>query len=84
MSWKSDLKLSDLDARGEIEVTCRRCGVTRYERVGQLLDRNRSARHQHLDEVEQDLRCSLRECGGAVRISLIYDDLTEGFVGGMP
>jgi hypothetical protein len=33
--------------------------------------------------VERALRCSNRFCRGAVRIALIHDDKTEGFVGGM-
>jgi len=36
-----------------------------------------------VDEVERGLRCSNRFCRGAVRVALIHDDKTEGFVGGM-
>jgi len=37
----------------------------------------------YIDEVERALRCSSRFCRGAVRVALIHDDKTEGFVGGM-
>jgi hypothetical protein len=36
----------------------------------------------YLDELEAQLLCARRQCGGAVRIALVHDD-TEGFVGGM-
>ncbi len=39
--------------------------------------------HAYIDEVERELKCSSRICRGAVRVALIYDDKTEGFVGGM-
>ncbi len=39
--------------------------------------------HAYLDEVEYGLHCSNRFCRGGVRIALIHDDKTEGFVGGM-
>ena len=83
MNWKSDLRLSDLDSGEEIEVTCKRCRLTRYERAGELLASDEEMQHLHLDEVERMLRCSSRICRGPVRLSLIYDDKTEGFVGGM-
>jgi hypothetical protein len=31
MNWKTDLKLADLDAATRLEVTCKRCGLCRYE-----------------------------------------------------
>jgi hypothetical protein len=37
----------------------------------------------YVDEVEKALRCTSRFCKGHVRVALIYDDKTEGFVGGM-
>jgi hypothetical protein len=82
MNWKTDLKLADLDSATRLEVTCRRCGFSRYEQQAALIQRP-GLRHAYLDEVERVLRCSKRSCQGAVRIALIYDDKTEGFVGGM-
>jgi hypothetical protein len=35
------------------------------------------------DEVERALKCASRKCHGPVRIALIHDGKTEGFVGGM-
>ena len=37
----------------------------------------------YLDEVERGLKCASRTCHGPVRIALIHDGKTEGFVGGM-
>jgi hypothetical protein len=81
MSWKSYLKLTDLDANVQIEITCKLCGLTRYETPMEIL--RRGFKHAYLDEVERALRCKDRHCNGSVRISLNYDDKTEGFVGGM-
>jgi hypothetical protein len=36
-----------------------------------------------IDEIEKALECDLGFCRGPVRVSLIFDDKTEGFVGGM-
>jgi hypothetical protein len=82
MNWKTDLKLADLDAATRLEVTCKRCGLCRYEPREALL-RQQELAQAYIDEVERALRCSNRFCRGAVRVALIHDDKTEGFVGGM-
>lgn len=82
MNWKTDLKLADLDPATRLEVTCKRCGLSRYERQSALMQRPELVQ-AYLDEVERALRCSNRFCQGVVRVALIYDDKTEGFVGGM-
>jgi len=82
MNWKTDLKLADLDAATRLEVTCKRCGLCRYEPQAALL-RQQELAQAYIDEVERALRCSSRFCRGAVRVALIHDDKTEGFVGGM-
>ncbi len=82
MNWKTDLKLSDLDTRTEIEVVCKRCGLARYETQKQLLE-SMELKNAYLDQVEASLHCANRFCRGGVRISLTYDDKNEGFVGGM-
>ena len=83
MNWKTDLKLTDLNATTAIEIVCKRCGLSRYEIQMQLLNEHPEFQHAYLDEVEYSLHCSKRSCCGGVRISLIYDDKNEGFVGGM-
>ncbi len=83
MSWKTDLKLADLDAATALEVACKRCGLTRYETQAELMKRQPEFRCAYLDEVEYGLCCANRFCRGGVRISLIHDDKNEGFVGGM-
>jgi len=82
VNWKTDLRLSDLEAGCRIEATCKKCGLTHYEQAAQLLARP-GMRHAWLDEVERRLCCASRFCRGPVRIALIHDDKTEGFVGGM-
>jgi len=82
MNWKTDLKLADLDAATRVEVTCKRCGLCHYEPCAALM-RNPELAQAYLDEVEHALRCSDRFCRGAVRVALIHDGKTEGFVGGM-
>jgi hypothetical protein len=82
MNWKTDLKLADLEPATRLEVTCKRCGLSRYEQQVALMQRPELAQ-AYLDEVERALRCSNRFCRSAVRVALIHDDKTEGFVGGM-
>jgi hypothetical protein len=83
MNWKTDLKLTDLDAGTQIEVVCKRCGLSRYELQAALMLRPDLAQ-AYLDEVEHALRCSNRSCRGIVRIALLHEHKTEGFIGGMP
>ncbi len=82
MNWKTDLKLSDLDGTAAVEITCRRCGQTRTETAAALA-RRPEMEQVYLDELERALKCTGRSCHGAVRIALIHEGKTEGFVGGM-
>ena len=81
MNWKTDLKLSDLDANTRIEATCKRCGMTHWQERHALMAR-RDLAHAYLDEVEKAVKCANRFCQGPVRIALVHDGKTEGFVGG--
>lgn len=83
MNWKQDLQLSDLDDGGNLEVSCRRCGHTRYETIATLKSRQDVHRHIYLDELETRLKCTQRGCHGAVRLSIVVDAETEGFMGGL-
>ena len=82
MTWKTDLKLADLEATTAIEVVCKRCGLARHETQEQLIAQTGFG-NLYLDEVEYSLHCLDRVCRGGVRLSLVYDDKNEGFVGGM-
>jgi len=82
MSWKSETRLSDMDPTARMEITCRRCGLTRYETQAALI-RRPALRFATLEQVEASLTCADRWCHGRVRLSLVYDDLNEPFVGGM-
>jgi hypothetical protein len=82
MTWKHDLKLSDLDGRTEIEIVCKRCGCARTTTAGKLQG-NRAFDQFYLDQVESGLNCSRPGCGGPVRIALLHEDKVEGWVGGL-
>ena len=82
MNWKTDLKLSDLDTRTRLEITCRSCGHSRYE-TRDSLSTNPMLANFYLDQIEGHLRCSKRTCRGCVRVALIHSTKMEGFVGGM-
>ena len=82
MNWKTESRLADLAPATRFELTCRRCGLTRYETQAALI-RHAALRYATLDRVENSLACTDRFCRGKVRLSLVYDDLNEPFVGGM-
>jgi hypothetical protein len=81
VSWKQEIQLRDLDADQSIEVTCHRCGQTYYRQVSELLGLGKTS---YLDEVEKRLACKQRGCRGGVRLSLMDNAETDGFVGGLP
>jgi hypothetical protein len=81
VSWKHDIQLRDLDADRSIEVACRRCGQSYYRQVSELLGLGEMS---YLDEVEKRLACQRRGCRGGVRLSLMDNAETDGFVGGLP
>ena len=83
MNWKTDLKVSDLEASAPVEIACRICGQTRTETAGALRLRP-EFKQVYLDEMERELRCADRLCGGPVRIALLHDGKSQGFVGGKP
>jgi hypothetical protein len=72
---------SDLDKLAPIEITCRCCGQTRTEPAASLM--RPEFKQAYLDEVERAPKCAGRFCQGPVRIALIHDGKTEGFIGGM-
>lgn len=82
MNWKTDLQLRDIDARQRIEATCRRCGHTHYVDAGPLLARP-ELEYIYMDELERMTACKARGCRGQVRLALVHDRDTEGFVGGL-
>lgn len=82
MNWKTNLQLIDLDEHHPIEVTCRTCGHSLYERPLDLLQQH-ELKYAYLDEVEASLTCKQRGCHGKVRIALSSHNETEGFMGGM-
>lgn len=84
MSWLEDTALRDLDDRVLIETVCVRCGYEKIYSVTEVLLRV-DHRGVYLDEVAKNLICVRPQCRHAgVRLTLIRDTDTSGFVGGMP
>jgi hypothetical protein len=84
VTWLEDTALRDLDDNVIIEATCTRCLHVWLQSPVQLLIKvvHRDVR---LDEVAQHLACPRPGCRHVgVRLTLIKNDETSGFVGGMP
>ena len=84
MGWREETTLRDLDDSVLIEATCIRCLHTWLQSPVELLLKV-DHRDVHLDEVAKNLSCPLRSCRCVgVRIEVIRNEDTSGFVGGMP
>lgn len=84
MTWLHDTSLRDLDDDVAVEATCLRCQHTWLQSPLQLLLKvvHRDVR---LDEVAANLTCIRPKCRYVgVRLSLIRNEDSSGFVGGMP
>lgn len=84
MTWLEDTALRDLDDSVVIESTCIRCLHTWLQSPVQLLIKV-DHRNVYLDEVAKHLACPRPGCRHVgVRLTLIKNTDTSGFVGGMP
>ena len=84
MSFLDDITLRDLDDTELIEATCIKCLHTWTQSPLQLLLKV-DHRDVTLGEVAKDIRCARPHCGYAgARITLVRNEDTSGFVGGMP
>ncbi len=84
MTWLEDTALRDLDEGTIIESTCMRCLHVWQQSPLQLLIKV-AHRDVHLDEVAKHLACPRPGCRHVgVRLTLIKNEETSGFVGGMP
>lgn len=84
MSWLDDVHLRDLDDHHVIEATCLKCGHTWLQSPVQLLLKV-DHRDVRLAEVARHLACTRFGCRHAgVRLTVLRNDETSGFVGGMP
>ncbi|MFH1517373.1 MAG: hypothetical protein ABIH17_05750, partial [Pseudomonadota bacterium] len=84
MSWLTDMSLKDLDDSKALEATCIRGLHTWLQSPTQLLIKV-GHRDVYLDEVADNLACPRTGCWHVgVRLSLVRNDDTSGFVGGMP
>lgn len=84
MTWKSELLVRDLDDCFIVEATCLKCGHTWLMTPVQLLLRV-DHRDVRLDDVARFLACARYKCRSVgVRLAVIRNADTSGFVGGMP
>lgn len=84
MTWLEDTSLRDLDESVLVEATCMRCLYVWLQNPTQLLLKV-IHRDVHLDEVAKNLACPKHSCRHVgVRLTLIKNEETSGFVGGMP
>jgi hypothetical protein len=84
MSWLEDTALRDLDDSAVIEAACMRCLHVWRQIPLQLLIKVMH-RDIYLDEVAQHLACPKPGCRHVgVRLIVLKNEETSGFVGGMP
>jgi hypothetical protein len=84
VNWQSDTALRDLDDSVLLEATCLRCLHVWLQSPVQLLIKV-DHRDVRLDEVAKHLACLRPGCRHVgVRLALIKNEDTSGFVGGMP
>jgi hypothetical protein len=84
VTWLEDMALRDLDDNVVIEATCQRCLHMWLQSPIQLLLKV-VHRDVKLDEVAKNLACPRPGCRHVgVRLSLINNEDSSGFVGGMP
>jgi hypothetical protein len=84
VTWLEDTSLRDLDDSVIIEARCLRCLYIWLQSPVQLLLKV-DHRDVHLDEVAKHLACPKMGCRHVgARLTLIKNEDTSGFVGGMP
>lgn len=84
MGFKEDTSLRDIDDTSLIEATCKACLHTWIESPTELLLKV-DHRDVRLSEVESNLCCRRPGCRNVgVKVMLIKNEDTSGFVGGMP
>lgn len=82
MSWKRNIKVSDLDAEQKLEMTCVSCGHVHYLTPRQVMVSPERG-FLYLDELEAETICRARGCRGRVRLAMIRRGDTSAFIGGM-
>jgi len=84
VSWREDMSLRDLDDSVLIESTCIRCLHTWLQSPTAMLIKV-DHRDVRMDEVAANLACPKLGCRHVgVRLEVIRNEDTSGFVGGMP
>lgn len=80
--WKESIRVGDLDPGQRLEMRCRSCGHVHYI-TRELICVARGREFLYLDEVEKEGICRARGCFGKVRLSMVREGRSSGFVGGM-
>ena len=83
MNWKAHLQVRDLSPQQRLEATCKDCGHTHSFDAAQIIKQGRDRGFLHIDELERETICKARGCRRSVRLALIREGDTSGFVGGM-
>lgn len=83
MNWKTDLKLNDLDGTTQFEITCKRCRHIRTFTQAQIIAADPALERLYIDQVEASLHCPVRTCRGGVKVAMLHEGKSEGFVGGL-
>jgi hypothetical protein len=83
VNWKAHLQVRDLAPDQRLEATCKVCGHTHTFDAGKIIGQGRDRGFLHIDELERETNCMARGCGGQVRLALVREGDTSGFVGGM-
>ena len=84
MTWLEDVSLRDLDDETLLEASCMRCLHVWLQSPVHLLIKV-AHRDVRLDEVARHLACPRAGCRHVgVRLTLIKNEDTSSFVGGMP
>ncbi|MFV0645560.1 MAG: hypothetical protein ACK5NN_13860 [Sphingomonadaceae bacterium] len=81
-NWKTRLRATDLADGSRLEAVCKRCGQVRYLTRDYLVE-ERHAGHLYIDEIERRTRCKVLGCNGTMRLAMLHNSQTSGFVGGM-
>lgn len=81
-NWKTKLRAADLPDNAKLEAVCRKCGQVRYLTRHYLVDQ-RGAGQLYIDEIERRASCKVLGCKGQMRLSMMHNSQTSGFVGGM-
>jgi hypothetical protein len=83
VNWKAHLQVRDLEPERRLAATCKECGHTHMFTAAHVIRQGKHREFLHIDELEAETICRARGCRGGVRLALVREGDTSGFVGGM-